>query len=247
MAVISRHQHLSRGYNTPFFDSLVDEALFLSLEPTDSKDNEDPEDKRDPESQGSTPSDSSEKRKWTPTPEAFSKLLASLSRDPDEAAEKYEIIRLKLVRFFEWRGCHSPDHLVDKAFDRVARRIDEGQIISNITAYFYSVADFLFKEWMRERERTTLKPEDLPTTVEPEVLNSENEDPRARCLDECLEALPEEDRNLILKYFTGERREKIEGRKELAAELKIPMNALRIRVHRIRKSLEKSVRACLGK
>jgi predicted kinase len=45
-------------------------------------------------------------------------------------------------------------------------------------------------------------------------------------------------------YFEEDSRSKIEGRKVLAGQLKIPLNALRIRVHRIRMQLEQCVREC---
>ena len=51
--------------------------------------------------------------------------------------------------------------------------------------------------------------------------------------------------NLILRYYEGEGREKIDNRLELAAKLKIPLNALRIRVHRIKRTLEDCIAECL--
>jgi DNA-directed RNA polymerase specialized sigma24 family protein len=63
------------------------------------------------------------------------------------------------------------------------------------------------------------------------------------CFHGCLNGLPDEQRSLILSYYEGERSGKIENRQELAAELKIPLNALRIRAHRIRRTIED----CIGK
>ena len=39
------------------------------------------------------------------TPEEFEALLAQLDPDRERAGERYETIRRKLVRLFEWRGC----------------------------------------------------------------------------------------------------------------------------------------------
>ena len=198
------------------------------------------------ETQAQPPSDSSSKRKWTPTPEAFEKLLAHLSSDPNEAGERYEIIRVKLLRFFEWRSCDSPDHLVDEAFDRVMRRIDEGQTITNLTAYFYETARLIFMESLKEKNRTAAAMvENTPSTVAPVDVVDTNDEPRVQCFDDCLAGLPVESRKLILAYYESDKHEKIVHRKKMAIELAIPLNALRIRAHRIRKDLEKCVKNCL--
>lgn len=220
--------------------TLVEVVLIASLLPT----NEQPD--GEAEAQAQEPSDSSSKRKWTPTPEAFEKLLKCLSSDPNEAGERYENIRVKLLRFFEWRSCDSPEHRVDEAFDRVMRRIDEGQTITNVMAYFYETARLIFMESLKEKSRNAAIVENTPTTVAPVDGTDTTDDPRVQCFDNCLEGLPVESRKLILAYYESEKHEKIAHRKKMAIELEIPMNALRIRAHRIRKDLEKCVKTCLS-
>jgi DNA-directed RNA polymerase specialized sigma24 family protein len=68
---------------------------------------------------------------------------------------------------------------------------------------------------------------------------------RLRCLERCLGKLPIQSQNLILKYYHDEKRAKIDRRKQLAEALGIPVNALRIRAHRIRTTLENCVRGCV--
>ena len=46
-------------------------------------------------------------------------------------------------------------------------------------------------------------------------------------------------------YYQEERRAKIELRQELADSLQIPLNALRIRAHRIRARLEQCITQCM--
>jgi hypothetical protein len=48
-----------------------------------------------------------------------------------------------------------------------------------------------------------------------------------------------------MDYYQAERRAKIELRQQLAEKLDIPLNALRIRAHRIRATLEKCVTKCV--
>src|ERR1051326_5706272 len=62
------------------------------------------------------------------TQQAFDALLACLDSDRERAAEKYETLRLKLVKFFEWRACAvAAQDLADEVINRVARRIDGGE------------------------------------------------------------------------------------------------------------------------
>lgn len=199
------------------------------------------------ESQTELIPDSSAKQKWTPTPEAFEKLLICLSSDRDEAIQKYGTLEVKLLRFFEWRGCDMPDYCVNETFDRVTRRIDEGQTITNIAGYFYKTARLIFMEWLKERNKRASLTENMTTpVVTPDYEDEREEDPRLRCFDDCLANLTDDNRKLILRYYEEEKGEKIAHRRKLAADLKIPMNALRIRVHRIRKELEKCVKDCSG-
>jgi DNA-directed RNA polymerase specialized sigma24 family protein len=60
-------------------------------------------------------------------------------------------------------------------------------------------------------------------------------------LEQCIEKLSPENRDLIIHYYKGERSEKIKNRKAIAKRLKIPPNALRIRAHRIREKLERAI------
>lgn len=185
------------------------------------------------------------KKEWVLTQEAFDGLLASLDDDREQAARKYERVRQKLLKFFEWRGSALPDGEADETINRVARKIAEGADVYNLDAYFYGVARLVHAESLKERERQR-----EALTLAPPPAAPEEEDPsasaRRACLDACLGRLPAESRHLIIEYYQGERGRKIELRKRLAARLGIPLNALRIRAHRIRVGLEACTSKCVG-
>jgi DNA-directed RNA polymerase specialized sigma24 family protein len=179
------------------------------------------------------------------TPESFEALLRFLNPDRDRAAVKYEAIRHRLVRLFEWRGFSHAEELADETMDRVARRIQEGTTVHTADpyGYFCGVAHLVSKEVARRvaRERAALEREDwLPA---PPAGDEEEEDDRLGCLRHCLERLPEDQRLLVLRYHQED--DHIRSRQSLAEELDVPMNALRIRVHRIRRKLEDCVAKCL--
>lgn len=185
------------------------------------------------------------KTKWVLTQDAFEKLLNSFSRDRDDAAAQYEMTRRKLVRFFEWRAIAAADEHADETINRVARRIDEGQKIDNLRSFFYGVARMVFMEALREREHAPVALDEALHDLREDTPKEIDPDPRVVCFDRCLDSLPAQSRDLIVNYYQEERRAKIELRQELADKLQIPMNALRIRAHRIRVNLEKCITTCL--
>jgi len=81
----------------------------------------------------------------------------------------------------------------------------------------------------------------------PEVMFEHSEQERRQhCIDQCISKLTTENRELILEYYREEGRAKIDLRKQLADGLRIPLNALRIRAHRIRTYLESCIAKCLA-
>ncbi len=196
-----------------------------------------------PEATSHFPGSTRIKGKWSLTQEAFDQLLNSFSIDREQAGAEYEIVRRKLARFFEWRGVCSPDECADETINRVARKIYEGESIENLNGYFYGVARLVLKEELKDRERLPVSMEDAASRLK-QTEEEVSTDPRLDCLDKCLESLFPESRQLMLDYYREERRAKIELRQQLADRLRIPLNALRIRVHRIRMSLEVCITKC---
>lgn len=187
------------------------------------------------------------KTKWTLTPEAFDKLLNAFSENRDEAGIQYEMARRKLVRYFEWRGIVAAEECADETLNRVARRIDEGQKIDKLMAFIFGVAHKIHLEAIKERERAPIALDDAPEGMRQEAPEVVDPDLRQICFDRCLEELGFESRNVILSYYEGKGRVKIENRLKLAGMLQIPLNALRIRVCRNKRTLEDCIADCLEK
>jgi len=186
------------------------------------------------------------KSEWTLSAEALTRFLACLDPDSDRAGEKYESLRLALVKFFDWRGAHFPEELADETINRVIRKIDEGETFRDITTYCHGVARLVLLERLKGPESKRADFEELSPAalVAPEP---EEEDERQDCFERCLKELPVESRQLILQYYGDEKREKINRRLGMAERLGIPLNALRSRAQRIRNRLEECVNGCLKK
>jgi DNA-directed RNA polymerase specialized sigma24 family protein len=146
--------------------------------------------------------------------------------------EEYRLLRRKLMRFFEWNRCESPEDLASETIYRAMRRVAEGQTNTarHPHGYFYGFArNLLREEWKRP-------------VAEPMPEGYEGEEKRLAdtglhpieqriLIREGLARLTPEESDLIVRYFT-------DGPEKLCARTGLSPNALRIRVHRIRKRLE---------
>lgn len=189
------------------------------------------------------------KKDWTVTQEAFDRLLRQLDPDRERAGEVYEQIRQKLTKFFQWRSCATPEDYADRTIDRVARKIGEGAEIhtQNVYLFFHGVAINVLREHWKEVQKADIKPLDdiQPPPApdnDPETAQKER---KMECLDGCVQRLPANQLVLITEYHQGEGGAKIARRNELAQQLGIPLNALRIRAYRIRGELESCISECI--
>ena len=184
------------------------------------------------------------RRKWALTQEAFDKLLASFGEDRDSAAERYLEARGNLVQFFIWRGCPFPEDHADETINRVAKRMAEGEEVRNPFSYLIGVARMLLLEINKERAREHHALEEM---ARPQAASADSEETEERsdCLRECLKNLSDDNRELIIQYYQGEKGAKIENRKRLTERFKIPVNTLRMRALRLRDKLQVCMEECL--
>ena len=185
------------------------------------------------------------------TAEGFERLLGRLHPDREEAGEKYELLRAKLVKVFEYRGCAASEQAADETLNRVARRLTEGETIrsEDASSYALGVARNVLREYWARPEGTwraleEVDPGELTAAApaEPDV----DDERRWACFERCLGALDPAQRELVLEYYEWGRRQRIGSRKDLCRRLGLSVNAVRIRAHRIRSGLERCVRGCLG-
>ena len=187
-----------------------------------------------------------EKTKWQLTQTAFDALLLNLDSNRADAGEKYLRLRKNLVRFFETRGIASAEEAADETLNRLARKLDGGEQFENVNSYALGIARMLALELRKSPAQKTSN--ELPEIgVSPFDAECEEKEIKLSCLDDCLKNLPPENREIIVGYYQGERREKIENRERIAAKLDIPNNALRNRAVRLRDKLESCIKDCLRK
>jgi len=174
-------------------------------------------------------------------PEAFEKMLLWLDENRDIAGSKYEAIRLRLIKIFNYRQCLNSEELTDIVFDRVLKKLDENAITngSNPALYFFKVANNIYLESLRKPITVELL-DDIALEEDEESFN-----PYYECLRKCLKTLSEEKQKFIIDYYEEEKQAKIEFHKKLAQSLGIQVKRLHTRAFRIRKSLQKCVLECV--
>lgn len=185
--------------------------------------------------------------------DGFDELLAWLNQDRERAAAMYVQLRHDLAKIFVWNHCLDPEGLTDEVFDRVTAKVH------NLTQtyegdprlFFYGVARNLVKENAKKaRTYASFEEASLALRSRSQVAADEEEESayaREHCLQSCLKTLSSENRQLILDYYALEKRAKIPHRVQIAKDLGLSVEALRVRVYRIRVTLEGCIERCLDR
>jgi DNA-directed RNA polymerase specialized sigma24 family protein len=184
----------------------------------------------------------SPRSKWTLNAEAMERLLRVLSPDREAAGEAYELLRRRLIKFFQWERCLDPEQCADESINRLARRIESGEHIGNVQRYALGVAGLVRMEAQAAGRREAA----LVSIIEP-LIQSDRQDESLDCLDRCLDSLPPGDKDFLLRYYSGSGRERAQRRRELAARFDTSINALRNRALRLREKMERCVRDCVSR
>jgi DNA-directed RNA polymerase specialized sigma24 family protein len=180
------------------------------------------------------------KRERDPTHEEFEKLLLWLESDRDEAGQKLKLIQTRLTRIYVSRGCVAAESLADEVVNRVAVRIDKvRQNYPDALLCCLAFVDNVYREYLREQQMmaAAVPP---PTPRPAEELEKEDQ-----CLRECMGELNPRERDLLTRYFQGDKGTRIANRKKLAKDLGLSPNALRLQAHRLRKRVRLCLRKCL--
>jgi len=195
-------------------------------------------------------------KNWTPTQDAFRQFLDWLDEGGGSGGERYLELRRRLVLYFDRRNCLTADELADETLSRVAQKFQEQGEITNISPahYCFVTAKFVFLEYTRRAEHSHKSLGDLPASGGPGEIaaaaadrESELKERTLDCLERCLKKLERDESALILEYYQGEHREKIQSRRLIAKRLGLSGNAVTIRACRIRNKLERCVRTCSEK
>jgi len=167
-----------------------------------------------------------------------------LARGRGDGGAAYEELRGRLQFFFEWKGCANAPELTDETLNRVAAKLADGELIltDEPRRYAFGVARFVYLEAVKRAARYTPAGDDTTTHAPAPEDDVAVREARLAALEACLDTLPPRTQRFLLQYHADDGRQRIDHRKRLADELGIALNALRIRVHRVRAQIEECVR-----
>jgi DNA-directed RNA polymerase specialized sigma24 family protein len=185
---------------------------------------------------------------------AFTRLLEWLDDGVDSHGDRYLEMRRRLVSYFDRRNRPNADDLADETLNRISRTLEQtGAIATKPPArYCYVIARFVLLEDLRRSRRHV--PLDGPRSIEASRARSTCVDESSErlmlredsldCLDRCLGQLKPEQRDLVIEYYRDAHRQRIDRRRDLGRRLGLTMNALAIRVCRIRDALLTCLEGC---
>jgi len=202
-----------------------------------------------PASVSGSPARATGRLRWNLDRSGFDALLAALDPDRNAAAERYAALRERLSRFFTWNNADDPDAQADEVLDRVARRVaasaSDDEAVRQPEKFAAGVARMLLREgWRAQKANLHMISSFQQQSEDHDRLQHEQREMErlSALLEECLNELPPQHRDLIRRYYSTESRSQIDGRKQLAEEFNISLNALRNRALRIRGDVERKAR-----
>jgi DNA-directed RNA polymerase specialized sigma24 family protein len=189
------------------------------------------------------------KKNWAISESAFNGLLKWLDEGKSSDGRRYLEMSRRLADYFDRKNCLNSLELADETLNRVARRLEEETIVIETPAkYCYIVAKYVFLEDLRAKDRYPLSIDDGVALRSSSLVRTDAgiDDQRMDCLDACSAKLIFSDRDLIVGYYFGKERQKINNRRDIAKKLGISVNALSIRACRIREKLQICVSKCVA-
>jgi len=185
------------------------------------------------------------KSDWRLTEEDLDRFLRWLDPDREKAAHKYQKIRDKLITILNAHCCPVSEDLVDQAFDQTMKRlphmIDTFQ--GEPTNYIYVVAKNLAAKYFKERSKIAELPD--PDLLPDRPRGTDVEAERAfECIERCLSQLPPELRRLFENYYR-EIKNAGKYRRQLAKELSMTVETLRLKAFRIKEKIRVCAEECL--
>lgn len=164
----------------------------------------------------------------------FDELFKLLEPEGASTESRFSQCRRKLFKFFVWRHCEDPESLADETIVRLLKNVNNGQMISSQRpySYVYAIASNVFHEYLRIRKKNVVLT-DLSLSERAFTPGEDN------CGSLCLKKLDPTKRELLVHYYLDN-----EDRDKIAEEQLSSINALRLKIHRIKQELKRCCEEC---
>jgi DNA-directed RNA polymerase specialized sigma24 family protein len=169
---------------------------------------------------------------------AYRKLFELLEPGEETDEAQFRRCRLKLFKFFAWRRCDDPGNLADETIVRLLKNFIDGRIVvsGKPYGYVYGIADNVFLEYCRAKKKQAME-SDAATNEQVVHLPVVDD-----CQVSCLKELSAPQFELLERYYLGK-----DDRNKQAQELRVTLNSLRLKIHRIKCELRRCCDDCRRK
>ncbi|MDQ3012203.1 MAG: sigma-70 family RNA polymerase sigma factor, partial [Acidobacteriota bacterium] len=184
--------------------------------------------------------------KWSVTKDAFERLLNWLDADREQAALKYESLRRRLIEYFAKRQCAAAEDLTDEVLNCVVDHLNKrtSLLLDKPLPYIFGIARNIYRHYVNQQLRVDgeAEPHRLPDRHDSE--ESWEKEQISQCLHQCLRRLKEDERQTLVLYYLKSTTARDEHRLRLAERLGCTINALRLKMMRLRDQLRSCITSC---
>jgi RNA polymerase sigma factor (sigma-70 family) len=182
-----------------------------------------------------------------PPPDAVTGPWSMFGNDPQSAGERFEVLRRKLVFYFESRRCDDPEELAHETLERLLQKHGERVEVMDLMRYSYGVARNVLLEHLRRKkaEKKYISEQEYCSHAVADEEEAVSKERRLECLEECAARLSVQESALLTDYFSGKGRSRQERRRLMAEQLNISRNTLTLRVFSLKHRLRKCIEKCL--
>lgn len=175
-------------------------------------------------------------------PEHFKRFLESLSAScgGEDGGSCYIRLYRKLVGLSAMKGIRDPANAADETINRAAMKIAEGVPVPDVGNYCMGIARNVIKEILRSQQRESQAFLRFLACLDDDA--GEEVARIDQTLRPCFELLADDEKKLLVAYCEVMRgRIRAEHRRELAVSMNTTVQALRMRVNRLREVLTECV------
>ena len=180
------------------------------------------------------------------TEETLTRFLDWLDADREQAARKYEALRGRLVEYFSKRQCAAAEDLADDVLNAAMNHLSKqtALFLDNPLPYIFGIARNVYRHYINRQLLTSGEAGTRLPVDRRQAEEAKEKETLSHCLRHCLQQLAEGERQTLLLYYLKAKNQKGKHTEEMAAHLGCTINALRLKMMRLRERLRDCITLC---
>lgn len=181
------------------------------------------------------------------TEEEFECFLNWLDADREAAALRYEKLRGSLVAYFAKRQCVAAEDLADDVLNRAMEHSlkQTALLFNKPLPYVFGIARNVYRQHVNKQFGMNGVVDWRALPSGDFSLENEEKERISRCLRHCMQKLKRKDHRAFVLYYLKETDAKDQFRLHLAGEFGLTINAMRLKMMRLRETLRGCISDCL--